>query len=640
MLNNIISFAGINIKKILQILLIFSIVFSIIIYLLVGIRFVHYCSAAIIGILLYYLARGKILDRSLDTSPEFDKFSHLFTPISIIIFIGIAVAFVILHQYSYANISIVFFLLIAFLISLVFINIFLSKDSIQINLILISNLALAFLLRSAFHIVFPEGTLSRDGIYHFLTISGEIIKTGQVPQGYTYTFYPIMHIFSSISVIFCDLNIWILSVWIGALISTLGLLLVYVIGNKFFGTRIGLLSATFYVIYPYLIQIGSLAQPMTYTSIFILVLILLLFCFFQSNKKIWFLLIMILFSSLIFSHHFSSIQFLLFLLPITILGMLNNIIQLKKFKCQLLVDQTAIGVLFSIFIIFLLFYWTYVSKTLNWGVRIFDFFVEKLIQTGGRVSSEAISTHDSQIWIALLNELGYSMLILFIIIGILIIFEKTKDEYNFFQVVTALIAINLVAYIAFSYLFPSSMELLPWRTYAFIGLLSPILASISIMALANIRHMVPILVVLLFFMTFLMTASTIAMSIESPLKFDSNQVVQIRPSESQVKVSEFLQNKYDVNNCIYYNNYRPWKTTNPSSIQDIMYIKNKVEIKDISIYNGMIILMEEEILCDVANNEITCRNFQVNKVYDSQKITIDNVMKGLLMTGNGHKGLL
>jgi hypothetical protein len=590
---------------------------------LAGFRFIHYFLGVIIGICIYYFLRARITDKVIQIKPDFsldfqwlEQNSQL---ISLVFYVVIIIISIILSQNIHIKIPMIFFLLIAIGTTLIFINILTVKRNLQGYHILFQIVIIAFFLRSVSHIIFPEGTPCRDGIYHFLIIAGEIINNGHIPLGYTYTYYPVIHIYSSIGALLSAQNIWITAVWLGVVISTLGLLLIFIVGKKFFGFKVALLSATLYAVYPFLISMGSLVQPLTFTTVFVCLLVFLLYSYLYSHQKKWIILILIAFYILIIAHHFSSIQFLFFLIPMVILIKICNSTIFRTFVHG---NQSPEGnvTITGLFILSLLIYWIYVSNTFYRGVKIFEFFTDVSVKTGEHATAKAIVTPVFQTNTALLNELGFSILIIFIMIGILLTLEKSKDNFNFFQVSAVIITISLFLYIAFSYLFPALKELLPYRTYAFLGLTGVLLASISLMRLIQVRSAVPFLILIFFGMTFLMISSTQAMGENSPMKFDLKQFIEIRPTDSQVKVSEYIKYYLVENDYLYYYDYTPWKTKRPSSKNDIVQFDKRTINTPISKLKGLIILLEREF---EAFSRTEQSEFELkNNIYDSKKVDI------------------
>lgn len=614
---------ALNYKDFLKIFFLFSVGLLITICLFAGYRFIHYNISLIIGILLFYYLHDRInkigIDNVLDSPFYLKKYSNYFHITSILFFIGTIIAFIILLNNQYDRIPAIFFLLLALNISFILINILIAKKSFEQKIIIIQILFISFILRCSRHIVYPEGTPCRDGVYHILTIAGDICLTGYIPSGWTYSYYPITHIYHAIGTLITNLNIWISAIWIGIIITTLGALIVFIIGKKFYGYTIAFIAATLYAVYPFLIEIGSLVQPMSYTTVLIISLIFLIFQYINHENPFLFLLISIQFVALVLSHHYSAVQFLLFLFPTVFLALIcqikhKSIFFTKNLKIQTNNRIVPITIIFSFFI---LFYWIYVSHTFNWALRIFDFFRENL--GSGKVIFTEVASSGSNLWVTYLNEIGFSLLIIFIIFGILVKFESTIVNFNFTIFSQILISITLVMYIGFSYIFCNVLEFLPWRTFIFLGLLSVFFAGVGIIVLLNIKSMIYLTIIICFIMTFFMITSTIAMADESPFQFTLSPPINsdIRPTVSSTKVSEILQEYYYSSTNIYFEEYIPWKTEIPKTKNDIL---NLNPIKRENYSNDYLILINREILNGFSNNYI--KKIGTDILYKNGKVSI------------------
>jgi len=616
-------------KNFIYLFFILMCIFSFIVWSLAGNRFIHYCLAVLSGIIIYLFIQGQnhrdevLIDEFI---PAYLKqFSTLFTLNSVTFFIGFFLSCFILYYHQYLGIPIEFFLLFAFLTTLIFLNILITNEAIHKKIILFQIILIAFLIRAVRQIIYPEGTPSRDGVYHFLEIAGNIVHTGYVPTGTTYTFFPIMHILLAIISTIGDLIIWLTAVWMGVIITTFGVLLMYSITKMVFKEEVALIASTFYAIYPYLIAMGSLVQPITFTSILILLILYVLFKVGHTNKNKYYILLILLSVTLILTHHFSAIQYVLFLIPLCFFEFFHSLNERYQVVNWVNIPQNSHGILiYTItFFISLLVYWIYTTSVFSWGISIFKFFTDIGIQPGKYASADAIATSANDMWIVHLNELGFAFLIILIVIGILLIIRSPLKKRNFYAISLSLITVMLVSYIAFSYIFPATLELLPWRTFSFLGLVCTIIASIGLLFLVLIRINLPILIILFFCMAFLMASCTNAMADESPLLFNRIPDINtdLRPTDSSIKVTEKIQNFFLDTTILYYKNYIPWMTKEPSKINDIFTHYNLRGISDIEFKSQKNVILLQKERHPLSINGPYDHDF-ISKIYDSEKITI------------------
>jgi len=124
-------------------------------------------------------------------------------------------------------------------------------------------------------------------------------------------------------------------------------------------------------------------------------------------------------------------------------------------------------------------------------------------------------------------------------------------------------------------------------------------------------------------MAFLMASCTNAMADESPLLFNRIPDINtdLRPTDSSIKVTEKIQNFFLDTTILYYKNYIPWMTKEPSKINDIFTHYNLRGISDIEFKSQKNVILLQKERHPLSINGPYDHDF-ISKIYDSEKITI------------------
>lgn len=104
-------------------------------------------------------------------------------------------------------------------------------------------------------IVFPNGIALPDFNLHFYKFIVPIVQTGYIPDPATfsgnYEYFPLHHIFSSISIIFINFDPKLTYLYLGGFLISSGVLFIYLIGKKIANYKFGLLSALLFTCLDY-----------------------------------------------------------------------------------------------------------------------------------------------------------------------------------------------------------------------------------------------------------------------------------------------------------------------------------------------------------------------------------------------------
>lgn len=530
--------------------LILSIVLLVIVWYLAGFRFIHMNLAVVFGTIFFILwtYKTKISTKEV-TEIHLAYFnSQVFSLIFAILFLA---SVYILYTSTTIIKPISYFILTSFMAIIIVMGALFAKTKSGVATNLLQSFVLALNLRCGTQIIFPEGAACRDGFYHILTVSSHIVQNGYIPEGHTYTFYPMLHLINSAVSIICSTDIWLTSCWMAGFIASLGVFFIFLFGRKFIGIKVGLFAALLYAISGHLIGRGSFMQPMTLSTVIILLILYLLLSNKQSPNISWAALGCLTLPVIILTHHFSSVMFIIFLVSFL---MIQVLMKLKTRKVISELKNYRFTIIVVLYGTMLLAYWMYVSMTFGWAIDIINFFRETAIQTFA--VEEAINPL-ARLDIKILNELGFCILIFFTTFG----FLYTIEQPTTFRLFIMFSIIGLTTYIAFNYLFSGFLYANPFRAFSFLEL-GMVFFAAEALTLVFEKKGIYALVVIIFILSFFMSASTTANTIASPLKFDSVQLAPGRPAKFCINTVDWMENGLNEKSKIYREDIFPINSSN------------------------------------------------------------------------------
>lgn len=440
--------------------------------------YVFLSCAAAIGLISYIIFSKYLPDYRL-SEPKSDLLNQMSSSLiavsSIIFFVFYSLSLLTLPYGFYAK-TFWYYLFISLcagsiITDIVFIESkYIWKTNLLKSTLLFLNLSLSNQL------VYSLGIGNPDVFYHIYNMVVPIVEKGYIPYGYTYTYFPIHHLLTSMVAIVANISPSITYYYLGSTIMSSGPIFTFLIGRKIFDVKIGLLSALVYCCSDYLIYWSSHPVQLTYTYPMILIFFVALIYDFKDRNAKFTLIYLILCVNIVFLHHYSALITSFMLIMILFLEFFKKVKQ-KKYNIK------SFG-LSSIFIILLLAQWMYYSNIFGSLVNIISIYKNAFESD---ISSNIVSPtyYDSlSLKTLFLNEIGSCILIAFSIIGFFYLLKHRSFFGNIiaslFVLLIGLIVIGVVIKVYF---------LLPNRIYVFLQELSAVyLASLSVIWIVNSKN--------------------------------------------------------------------------------------------------------------------------------------------------------
>ncbi|SNQ61093.1 conserved membrane hypothetical protein [Candidatus Methanoperedens nitroreducens] len=391
------------------------------------------------------------------------------------------------------------------------INFIRTKNQGTINLIKSFLLVLNITLSN--QIVFPYG-IGLPDLNYSLRLVSSIINNGYVPNIGGYQFFPNSHIFVATNILIAGSNLKMTYLYLGGLILSLGMLFVFIIGNKFVNLKFGLFAALIYSSLDYLIMYGSHPVHMTYIYFVSIVLFTVVLYRYERNDPRFAALYPVMIFSMVFMHHYSPMIILIVLSSMVFVELIQSVKDSDHdFKFPLLIQLFAV-ILFS--------QWMFYSNMMNSFISIIKAYSEAFAE--GSKSVIAATAYDKLPITALFsNTFGSSILILLSTIGFLYFFK----EKSFFKKAIMISTVTLAILLGIGVVLKQGF-LLPDRMYPFLQLFGLVfLASGGILRIQDSinvrsRYLGQILIILIMIsLTFFSASSTIA-GFETSLFVDKN----------------------------------------------------------------------------------------------------------------------
>ena len=430
--------------------------------------------AAIIGV-LFFIVFNKFLARDEQLSLfniSDDKLRRIQLISSALFFLFYGLSALTLLDGFYTK-TIWYYVFISLCFGVLAFEILLVKTKTQGNLIFFKSLLLILNITLSNQILFPYGIGLPDSNYHLNRLVIPIVNYGTVSAGSgTYVSFPGHHILIAINSIILHTDPRLTYLYLGSLIMpVIGLLFVYLIGQKFENQKFGLFAALIYASSDYLTNWSS--HPSQMAFIYPLALMILAIILYRYKDRDWRYSIFfpILVISMIFSHHFSAMIVLLILMAFAIVEITYSF---KDSKYLFIFPRLVI-----LYLVILFTQWMYHSRLIGGLVNIIVSYTESISQDIA-TSGVAPTNYDTlPIYTIFVNEIGSGILIFVSVIGFLYFFSNR----TFFRdiVMTSTIIFTILMGIGVVY---SEPYLLPHRIYAFLQEFSLVfLASSTIMRL-------------------------------------------------------------------------------------------------------------------------------------------------------------
>jgi hypothetical protein len=231
-------------------------------------------------------------------------------------------------------------------------------------------------------IVFPNGVYaSGDTHYQIYNLMLPILENGNVPFGFSYSFFPIHQIFVASLATITGIEPIFLYMSATSLLYAVSALFIYSSINRAAGSRFGITAMLLFITAPTVFYHAthvyqfSYALPLGILLIYITMVLTMPDGYeknrnLQQNRVNWKILHILAIGVIIWTHQFTST--IIFLL-IVLLGVTNYIIS----KNNVNIPSFHYSIL-SLYIVMLIAHWMYVSSVLSSLVRIFDVYYSSL----------------------------------------------------------------------------------------------------------------------------------------------------------------------------------------------------------------------------------------------------------------------
>ena len=400
-----------------------------------------------------------LLSKNLKSNNSFVIIGKDYFKISIIIWVYFLLFSIYLLTNSIKNyyLPLIYFITISFLSSIVVFQILFQRiTKVRTYIILIEIFVLALTLSASFLFLFP-GEYGNDSSFHVKYIS-DIFNSGNLlnKDGGQYQIYPVYHILYVEIMLLSNLDLK-LATFILSIVQILFLLFIFIISNKLFNIKIGLLSTLLISNATNIIVPRYSFFPGSFSVIFF---ILFLYLILISNKFRLIFIIIDLFVS----------NFIHPLLPLIItFSLIIMYICQKIIKLNLLISLNLIFLSIGL----LLVQW---SRPIDNSYSIISNFISsaKAAFSEGSTITQATSSPFYNRIDVIMYELGFTILILLAVGGSLW-FLKARMKENIIPAIVTLIFIPTPYILAVVY--PNSI---PARWFIYIEVVAGIFAGASI----------------------------------------------------------------------------------------------------------------------------------------------------------------
>ena len=468
--------------------------------------------AILFSSLIYLIFRKKLLWEG--TTPDLPKIRvpALQKVLMIIFIIFFTLSLISLHSQLYHRPPI-FFIFITIACITISIQTFILDTKKYIWIILLEIFLVSACIRGSIFFEYPT-VYGNDPFYH-IDLVKVIGAEHYLPSSYEYGYsnFPVMHIEILITKLLTGLN-YKEAFFVISIIEVLGTIFIYLLVKEIFNLQTGMLATLLLNISDYHIFWGAWIIPMTLGAVFFTIIVYLVFRH-RGNKTVYKLLVLFLVIASVLTHTIAAFVTFIVLVSFFIFENLYSLYSGKKVSAKEVGISSTLVLFFGVFLIF---YW--MNAFPNPGQSFFSGMVlstKNALTTMdvGSVGRVTASFELSRVTMVLI-ELGYTLLLFFSMVGILITF-KNKDTRTFVLAGAVFVLLSLIYLPALS----GVNFLLPARWFVFLYILITPFAGLAIFSIlksmksSNTKRI--LLLSSIFLLIFFMITSTSTSDGDSPI---------------------------------------------------------------------------------------------------------------------------
>ena len=319
-----------------------------------------YVAAAILGFFgcLFYLGIRKRLLKStmpsVSSSIKIKSSTHLILNILFFVLLSYSILSIYLRPEPYIR-PLSYFISIILMVGVLGVEIlFLPARKSAAVLVLVKIILIALSLRWSQPLIYPSGILSDPGAHQWFTT--QIVNTGHIPEGWSYSKLPNMHLMIGTTSLITGLNYKIATMMSTSLFQVIcDLGFVFLIGRLIWNAKAGLLGALLLATANHHINLGVAVIPTTAAATLIPIIIYLLLKNNKDRRVSIQALVILLFLALILTHTVTALCMAILLFVFWVGSEIYN--RLYRQQPILLATPTAV----SLFGVAMLGWWMYVS---------------------------------------------------------------------------------------------------------------------------------------------------------------------------------------------------------------------------------------------------------------------------------------
>jgi hypothetical protein len=489
------------------------------------------------------------------------------------------------------------------------------KKKSHLFLILAKIILITLTLRWIPQLMFP-GLMGVDPVWHrWFTM--KTMETGYVPDGYSYTHLPIMHLMIGITSSITNLGYKFSTMLSICFLQSISLVFIFLLGRFIYNSKVGLLAALLLAVADIQIEHGLMVRPITLGVLLIPILLYMLMKAKKDQSLILASLSFVIIFVMILTHAIASLCMALLLFSFWI--------GFETYKKTCHSGSTVpISLRLAIFFTVAMFaWWIYASKFQIWAIG-------NLIKTdfgigsGGYMIQTAIPSI-AAIVECMLDILGFHLLFAFSSIGsFYILSKKGLNKYSFPFILTGTMLVG----ITFFFLLSGRVGIQANRWYPTLQVIVAIPAAIGFFLLSGIfknnLKRVLLLAISISFVSFFMITSPVA-NMDSPI-YSKNTTVRFAYTESEIEAAKMIPTIYDrkiITDEYYSAVYQDVKVSKLTSKQ--------IEWGDYKNLEGLIVIREEIIEAPFYHkglfklNHDPCKkldDLNYNRIYDIGSVTV------------------